>query len=100
MSNKFRLMDHLDKVAPGLVHRVSYERLIEEPEAELRAIFAYLGVEWDEAALNFHQLDRVVRTPSAEQVRRPLNREGVDAWKPYEQWLGPLRDVLGPLANS
>jgi hypothetical protein len=94
-----RLMEHLDRVAPGLIHHVRYEQLIEEPEPELRSIFEYLGIEWNDAPLNFHQLDRVVRTPSAEQVRRPLNRSGVDVWKPYDQWLGPLRKVLGPLAN-
>lgn len=95
-----RLMEHLAKAAPGLVHLVHYERLIEQPETELRAIFGYLGLEWEHAPLNFHQLDRVVRTPSAEQVRRPLNREGVDAWLPYAQWLGPLRETLGPLATN
>ena len=99
-SDYVRYMDHLDRVAPGLVHHVRYERLIEDPEPELRAIFDYLGVDWDDASLNFHQSDRVVRTPSAEQVRQPLNRKGVDVWKPYEQWLGPLRDVLGPLADA
>lgn len=93
-----RLMDRLAKAAPSLVHHVRYERLIEQPETELRAIFGYLGLAWEDAALNFHQLDRVVRTPSAEQVRRPLNREGVDAWLPYAQWLGPLREALGKLA--
>lgn len=95
-----RLMDHLDAVAPGMVHHVSYEQLIDDPEPELRAIFDYLGVKWDDAPLNFHKLDRVVRTPSAEQVRQPLNRKGVGVWKPYEQWLGPLREVLGPLADA
>jgi cytochrome c-type biogenesis protein CcmH/NrfG len=95
-----RLMDHLEQVAPGLVHQVRYERLIEQPASELTGIFSYLGIEWDDAPLNFHQLDRVVRTPSAEQVRRPLNREGVGAWKPYSKWLGPLRDALGPLAQD
>jgi hypothetical protein len=95
-----RLMDHLEGIAPGMVHHVRYEQLIEDPEPELRAIFDYLGLEWDDAPLNFHQLDRVVRTPSAEQVRRPLNREGVGVWKHYEQWLGPLRDKLGPLADG
>lgn len=95
-----RLMDHLDQVAPGLVHHVRYEQLIEHPEQELRAIFAYLGIEWSDEPLNFHKLDRVVRTPSAEQVRRPLNREGVDVWRNYEQWLGPLKDILGPLSEA
>jgi len=95
-----RYMGHLDRVAPGLVHHVPYEKLIEEPEPELRSICDYLGLQWSDAPLNFHQSDRAVRTPSAEQVRQPLNRKGVDVWKPYEQWLGPLREVLGPLADA
>ncbi|PKP99261.1 MAG: hypothetical protein CVT76_00740 [Alphaproteobacteria bacterium HGW-Alphaproteobacteria-15] len=94
-----RLMAHLDGVAPGMVHHVDYERLIEEPEPQLRAALDYMGLDWDPAVLEFHRLDRVVRTPSSEQVRRPLNRDGVDVWRPYAQWLDPLREVLGPLAD-
>ena len=93
-----RFMAHLDRVAPGMVHHVSYDRLIEDAETELRAALGYLGLPWDPAVLDFHRLDRVVRTPSSEQVRRPLNRDGVDVWKPYDAWLEPLRRVLGPLA--
>lgn len=94
-----RLMDHLDRAAPGLVHHLSYERLVEDAEPNLRRVLDYLGLDWNPALLEFHRLDRVVRTPSSEQVRRPLNRDGMDVWKPYSQWLGPLRDVLGPLAE-
>lgn len=94
-----RLMGHVDRAAPGLVHHVAYERLIEAPERELRQLTEYLGIEWDETCLRFYESDRNVRTPSAEQVRRPLNREGIGAWKPYEQWLEPLFDALGPLAR-
>lgn len=95
-----RLIDHIGSVAPEFICNVRYERLIEEPEAVLRQTLGYLGLDWDDALLQFHESDRVVRTPSAEQVRRPLNRQGVDTWKPYEQWLGPLRDALGPLADA
>ena len=45
--------------------------------------------------MDFHRNKRAVQTPSSEQVRRPINREGVDSWRPYEPWLGPLRDALG-----
>jgi hypothetical protein len=31
-------------------------------------------------------------------VRRPIYREGVDQWRRYEPWLGPLKSALGPLA--
>ncbi|HUE78437.1 MAG TPA: sulfotransferase [Sphingomicrobium sp.] len=95
-----RFMDHLDQAASGMVQHVRYEELIEAPERELRLIKDYLGLPWDEACLRFYESKRTVRTPSAEQVRRPLNREGVANWKPYAQWLGPLREALGPLAGS
>lgn len=95
-----RLMAHLDKVAPGLVHHVDYTNLVENQREEIAPVFDYLGLPWDDAVLNFHKLDRVVRTPSSEQVRRPLNRDGMDIWKPYSQWLGPLRQVLGELAEG
>lgn len=95
-----RLMEHLDRVAPGLVDHVRYETLVEQPEPEIRRLLTSLGLAWDPAVLEFHRLDRVVRTPSSEQVRRPLNRDGMDVWKPYAQWLGELRDTLGPLADA
>jgi hypothetical protein len=95
-----RLMEHLDRVAPGLVHHVDYRTLVEEPQTELRSVLDYLGLPWDETVLDFHRLDRVVRTPSSEQVRRPLNRDGMEIWRPYSQWLDPLREVLGDLAQA
>ena len=94
-----RLMDHLDKAAPGLVHHLRYESLIDDPERNLRGVLDYLGLRWDDAVLRFYESERTVRTPSAEQVRRPLNREGIGAWKPYEQWLGPLFEALAPVLD-
>jgi tetratricopeptide (TPR) repeat protein len=95
-----RLMDHLDAVAPGLVHHIRYEALVEDPEPQLRGALDYLGLDWDPATLRFYESDRIVRTPSAEQVRRPLNKSGMGAWQPYAQWLRPLREALGPLADA
>jgi len=95
-----RFMDHLDHADPELVHHLRYEDLIEAPEREFRRLNAYLGLPWDESILRFHESKRTVRTPSAEQVRRPLNRDGVAAWKPYEQWLEPLFKALAPVLNT
>ena len=95
-----RLMDHFDEVAPGLIHHVSYEALVDDPEKQLRGVLAYLGLPWDDAVLKFHESGRTVRTPSAEQVRRPLNRRGMDAWKPYAQWLAPLVEALDALEKE
>lgn len=90
-----RLMRHFDAVQPGMVHRVIHEDLLADPEAEVRRLLAYVGLPWDAACLNFHTNARAVRTASSEQVRRPLNRDGVGQWLPYAEQLQPLRDALG-----
>ena len=95
-----RLMDHFDEVAPGLIHHVRYESLVDDPETELRAVLGYLDLPWDEAVLTFHESARTVRTPSAEQVRRPLNRQGMGAWRPYAPWLTPLVEALERLNDQ
>src|SRR3546814_9249536 len=88
-----RLMTHLGRAAPGLVHHIDYAAMVGDPEPHLRAALSHLGLAWDPAVLEFHKLDRVVRTPSSEQVRRPPNRDGTEVWRPYADWLGPLRDT-------
>lgn len=95
-----RYMRHLDRVAPKMVHHVAYTKLVEDAESELKSVLAHLGLAWDASVLEFHKLDRVVRTPSSEQVRRPINRDGIDTWKPYAPWLVPLRNKLGALADD
>ena len=90
-----RLMRHIDAVQPGAVHRVVYERLVEDVEGEARRLLDYLDVPFEESVLAFHETERVVRTISAEQVRQPINRKGLDQWHAYEQWLDPLKQGLG-----
>ncbi|MFL6857673.1 MAG: sulfotransferase [Allosphingosinicella sp.] len=95
-----RLMAHVDAVLPGRVHRVIHERLLDDPESEVRALLAFLGLDFDPACLAFHENKRAVRTASSEQVRRPINREGVGQWRAFEPWLGPLKDALGPVLDA
>lgn len=89
------LMAHFDRVLPGRVHRVIHERLLDDPETEVRSLLAHLGLSFEPACLAFHENRRAVRTASSEQVRRPLNREGQGQWRPYERWLDPLKEALG-----
>jgi tetratricopeptide (TPR) repeat protein len=95
-----RLMRHFDAAVPGRVHRIVYEKMVEQPEAEVRRLLDYLGLDFDPACLRFYENERAVRTASSEQVRRPINREGIDQWRPFEPWLGPLKDALGPVLDS
>ena len=89
------LMAHIDAVLPGRVHRVHYEALVDDTEAEVRRLLDYCGLPFEAACLKFYENDRAVRTASSEQVRQPIFREGVDHWRHYEPWLGPLREALG-----
>jgi hypothetical protein len=95
-----RFMDHIDQVQPGSVHHLLNERLIDDPEGETRKLLDFVGVPFDTACLEFHRNKRAVQTPSAEQVRRPINRDGVDYWRHYEPWLGPLRESLGEVLET
>ncbi|MEO6388524.1 MAG: sulfotransferase [Croceibacterium sp.] len=95
-----RAMAHYDRVMPGVVHRVIHERLLDDPEAEVRALLAFLGLPFEEGCLDFHRSERAVRTASSEQVRRPINRDGVGQWHGYEPWLGPLFGVLEDLPQT
>ncbi|HYD36407.1 MAG TPA: sulfotransferase [Allosphingosinicella sp.] len=94
------LMRHFDAVLPGRIHRVIYERLVEDPEGEVRRLLDHLGLPFEESCLRFHENERAVRTASSEQVRRPINREGLDQWRAFEPWLGPLKEALGPVLDA
>ena len=94
------LMAHFDDVLPGRIHRVIYERMVDDTEAEVRRLLDYCGLPFEESCLRFFENTRPVRTASSEQVRKPIYREGVDHWRNYEPWLGPLKDALGPVLQS
>ncbi len=89
-----RMMAHFDAVLPGTIHRVVYERLVDDTEAEVRRLLEHCGLPFEAACLNFHENDRAVRTASSEQVRRPIFRDGIDHWRNYEPWLGSLKSIL------
>ncbi len=89
-----RLMAHVDRALPGRVHRVIYERMVDDTEGEVRALLAACGLPFEEACLRFHENDRAVRTPSSEQVRQPIFREGTEGWRGFEPWLDPLKAAL------
>ncbi|WP_420383698.1 tetratricopeptide repeat-containing sulfotransferase family protein [Novosphingobium sp.] len=93
-------MAAFDAAAPGMVHRVVYERMVADTEAQVRALLAALNLPFEPACLAFWQNDRAVRTASAEQVRQPIFTDAVDHWQRFDGELGPLRDALGPVVDA
>jgi hypothetical protein len=89
------LMRHWNRVLPGAVLRIQHEDLVDDFESQVRTLLDFCGLPFEPACLEFHKTQRSVRTASSEQVRQPINRDGVDQWRHFEPWLGPLKAALG-----
>ena len=89
------LMEHWDAALPGRVLRIRHEDVVDDLERNVRLILDFCELPFEPGCIEFHRTERSVRTASSEQVRRPIFREGLDQWRNFEAWLGPLREVLG-----
>jgi hypothetical protein len=89
------LMEHWDAVLPGRILRVHHEDVVDDLERSVRRILDFCELPFEPNCIEFHRTERSIRTASSEQVRQPIFREGLDQWRRYEAWLGPLRAVLG-----
>ena len=93
-------MNHWDAVLPGKVLRVEYEHMVNNPERHIRRLLEYCDLPFEDHCLRFHDTKRIVRTPSAEQVRMPIFTQGLKQWRHYDKHLSPLKEALGPLLHS
>jgi tetratricopeptide (TPR) repeat protein len=89
------LMAHWDEALPGRVLRVHHEDVVADLEGSVRRLLDYCDLSFEPGCIDFHKTKRSVRTPSSEQVRQPIFRDGLDQWKTYEPWLAPLKTALG-----
>jgi tetratricopeptide (TPR) repeat protein len=89
------LMRHWDRVLPGRILRIFHEDVVEDLEGNVRRMLEFCGLPFEPRCLDFYKTERSVRTASSEQVRQAIYREGLDQWKHFEPWLGPLKDALG-----
>lgn len=91
-----RLMDFWkDILPPRRIVEVPYEDLVREPDSTIRRLLSELGLPWDSACLDFHEVTRSVSTASVYQVRRPINTDSMAQWRRFATHLGPLKAALG-----
>jgi tetratricopeptide (TPR) repeat protein len=94
-----RVMEHWERVLPGRVIRVEHEKLVADPEGQIRWLVAHAcKLDWDPACLRFNETAGVVRTASAAQVRRPMFSTSIGRWARFANELEPLLKALGPHA--
>jgi len=94
------LMAHWNEVLPGRILRIQHEDVVEDLAGNVRRLLDFCELDFETACLEFYKTERTVHSASSEQVRRPIYREGVDQWRHYEPWLGPLKEALGPLVKG
>ena len=88
------LMNHWNKVLPNKILSVQYEDLVADLDNQVRRILDYCELPFEQNCIEFYKSKRAVKTPSAEQVRQPIYKEGLDYWKNYEPYLGDLAKNL------
>jgi hypothetical protein len=88
------LMAHWDRALPGKILHVQHEEVVENLEASVRRLLDFCGLDFEPACLDFYRTRRDIHSASSEQVRQPLNRQGLDQWRHFEPWLGPLKTAL------
>ena len=89
----------IDQQAGIEVVELSYERVVDDVEGEVRRLLEALDLPFHPDCLSFHESRRDARTASVDQVRRPIYRSSVRRSDRYRPWLGPLLDGLGDLDN-
>ncbi|MEC8217741.1 MAG: sulfotransferase [Pseudomonadota bacterium] len=89
-----KLMNHWNKVLPNRILRVNNEDIIDDLEGQVKRMLDFLELPFEESCIKFYETDRSVRTASSEQVRKPINKSGMDRWKPYAKNLKTLVDNL------
>ncbi len=94
------LMAHWNEVLPGRILRIQHEDVVDDLAGNVRRILDFCEIEFEPGCIEFYNTERAVHSASSEQVRRPIYREGVDQWRHYEPWLGPLKEALGPLVKG
>ncbi len=89
-----KLMNHWNKVLPNKILRINNEDIIDDLEGQVKRMLDFLELPFEESCIKFYETDRSVRTASSEQVRKPINKSGMDRWKPYAKNLKTLVDNL------
>lgn len=89
-----RLVDHWQRVMPGVMHVVRYEDLVTSPEPVIESLLKYCNLSFEDACRNFFENPEASTTASADAVRRDFFTSSVGNWRNYERQLKPVADIL------
>ncbi|MYM61801.1 sulfotransferase [Pseudomaricurvus sp. HS19] len=88
------LMDYWKKHVSNNIVQVSYDDLVHNFESEVRRIVDAVGLDWEDACLDFHKNDRPVLTTSSIQIRQPIYKGASGYWKNFMPQLQSIKTRL------
>lgn len=92
----WRMVEHWKSVLRIPILDVQYEEMVADPEAQSRRLIEFVGLDWHERCLEFHKTRRTTKTLSADQVNKPIYRDSLARWKPFEEHFQPMIPLLPP----
>ena len=95
-----RAMNHWHKVYGKDIFTVHYDDVINKTEETIRELIDYCNLPFEQECLEFYKSSRPVKTPSAEQVRQPIYKSGLNYWKNYEKHLLPLKEIINEIKRK
>ena len=89
-----KAMNHWNNIYSKDIFTVHYDNVINKTEETIRELIDYCNLPFEKECLEFYKSSRPVKTPSAEQVRQPIYKSGLNYWKNYEKHLLPLKEII------
>ena len=89
-----RAMNHWHNIYGKDIFTVHYDNVVNETEETIRELIDYCNLPFEQECLEFYNSSRPVKTPSAEQVRQPIYKSGLNYWKNYDKHLLPLKKII------
>lgn len=80
------LMNYWESLNYDNFYKISYSDLVNNTNDELEKLTRFLNLSNEFDYLNFYKSDRVVKTASKEQVRKPINNKSIGHWKNYSKF--------------
>jgi tetratricopeptide (TPR) repeat protein len=89
-----RVMDAWHQLPEVEMIDLPYEELVRDAEGQMRRVVEFIGHEWDDSILRFHESERKVITASRDQVKKKLYTSSIAKYAPYEHRLDELKRGL------
>ena len=95
----FNYWEKCQEVFPLNVHILRYEAMVEDLETEMRPLFSFLGLPWEDGVLD-HQKTATnrgyIRTPSYAQVTERIYSSASGRWARYRSKMNEVLPILQP----